>query len=75
MAKGKPKNKVKIPKCLQKAARVARNAGFVIETLGNGHLRWTAPDGQWTTTSASPGDSRYGPQNAIGDLRRIGLRV
>jgi hypothetical protein len=59
---------------LRPAAKLAVADGWVIRTRSR-HTKWYSPDGvTLVVTSSSPSDQRA-YQNAIGDLRKAGLRV
>lgn len=68
---GVSRSRLRIPEPYRDLARAARKAGWVIEPSGKGHLRWTAPDGSWVITAATP--SSWGARDDRAKLRRAGL--
>ena len=64
---------MKIPKHLRPAARRAKAEGWSIEVAGNGHLKWSPPDGPAVFTGSTPKRRGHGPLNARRDLAKAGL--
>ena len=52
--------------------RKAKEQGFTVEVRTSGHLRWTAPGGEFCETAKTPGGKRAF-NNVTAKLRRIGF--
>ena len=63
---------MKIPRDFRPLARLAHEAGWTLELLGNGHYRWQLPTGEWVYMSASP-SNRRAPHKLRAALRRAAL--
>lgn len=61
-------------KDLRPWVKSARKAGFTFQFNGDGHLRVTAPDGEWFAIPATMG-SQQRVKRAINQFRRSGRRM
>jgi hypothetical protein len=67
---------MKIPKELRTEHRLARERGWTITIAGDGHVKWTSPEGAIVTTAHTFPRSGRGRSlnNAQARLRKAGLR-
>jgi hypothetical protein len=66
----------RIPEALRGARKKARKAGWTVICNGNGHLRWTPPEGSGLpviVTPSTPNGGRHSIGNSRQDLKRAGL--
>jgi hypothetical protein len=70
--------RVRVPKGLENWQAAAEQAGWqLVQTKGNGHIRWCPPDGQFILTGSGHGPSADPRtiRNITAALRRAGLTV
>lgn len=60
----------KIPRDFRPIAKRALAAGWTITPTNGGHYRWTAPDGAFFYTAASPSDRRA-PKNVKRNFEKL----
>lgn len=54
--------------------KAAKKAGWTVEKRNHGHIKLTAPNGEFIFTSSTPSDWRA-TLNLAAHLRRLGLNV
>ncbi len=57
---------------LKRLIRQAERAGWEVQKRKSGHLRWINPNGDWCTSSESPGNDNH-IKALRRDLRRLGF--